>query len=348
MSENLPYILNFSGSILAATLAAGQLVITGKKTSNYLYAFTFITISLWSGTEGLFHFFPSLFTPPVNIIIDIIARTAYSLTCVLLYFLMQSIFNSDFSFHRKDFFLFIPGISTLALLTISSLYFYLYYQQIRSAVLYILYIFSICIYLFIIFQINVIRKLAQNKKNRTIISKIMLSLAVAAILSIIPEITPLGIDDNYSIPFLIVVFYLITMRYPEIFNILREEAEKAHYARSKISNLDIQKTKNDIEHVLTAEKLFLESDLTLKELAQRAGITTHQLSEFLNVYYKKNFYDFINHYRIEEAKKFLAGDDGATALGICFKAGFNSNSAFYRAFKKETGISPGSYRKKFS
>ncbi len=346
MSEHLPYILNLYGAILAATLAAGQLVIIGKKTSNYLYAFTFISISLWSGTEGLFHFFPSLYIPPISILIDIISRTAYSLTCVLLYFLMQSIFKSYFSFRKKDFLLFTPAISTLAVLTISSFYYDINYHQIRSIVSYILYIFSICIYLLIIYQVNEIRKLAVSKKNRTVISKIMLSLAVAAILTIIPEITPFGIDDNYSIPFLIVIFYLITMRYPEIFIILREEAERAHYTRSKISNLDIEKTKNDIEQIITTERLFTESDLTLKELALRIGITTHQLSEILNVYYKKNFYDFINYYRIEEAKKFLAEDNEATALGICFKVGFNSNSAFYRAFKKETGLSPGKYRKK--
>ncbi len=345
MSEHLPYIFNLFGSILAATLAAGQLVIIGKKISNYLYAFTFISISLWSGTDGLFHFIPSLYVPSIYIIVDIISRTAYSLTCVLLYFLMQSIFNSDFSFQRRDILLFIPGILTFVILALSALLFSTNYQDVKVIVVYLLYIFSICIYLLIISQINVIRKLSLNRKNRTVILKIMLSLAVAAILTIIPEVTPLGFDDNYSIPFLTVVFYLITMRYPEIFIILREEAERVHYTKSKISNLDIEKIKIDIERIITGDKLFIESDLTLKELAQRIGITTHQLSEILNVYYKKNFYDFINYYRIEEAKKFLAEDDEATALGICFKAGFNSNSAFYRAFKKETGLSPGNYRK---
>ncbi len=346
MPESLLYSLNFFGSLLAAILAAGQLVIIEKKKSNYLYAFTFISISLWSGTAGLFYFFPSLNDPVFYGVIDIISRTSYSLTGVLLYFLVQSIFQTQFLISRKEFLLFTPGIATLLILTITYIFSGENYTVIKSYVSYALYIFSVLVYLSIIYQINAIRKFSDNKKSRRAILKIILLLSIGAILTIIPELAHSGFKDIYSVLILIILFYLMTMRYPQIFILLREEAEKAQYARSKISNLDIDKIKNDIEYRLFSEKLFLESDLTLKELAANIGITIHQLSEILNVYYKKNFYDFVNHFRIEEAKKIFAEDKSATALGICFHVGFNSNSAFYRAFKKETGISPGSYRKK--
>ncbi len=346
MSESFSYSLNFFGSLLALLLAAGQLVITQKTKSNYFYALTFISISLWSGSAGLFYFFPVLKNPGIFHIVDIISRTAYSFTVVLLYFLMQSVFQTNFTIRKREQLLLLPGIATFIILASTCIFFNSRYLNVKFYITFASYLFSICIYVFIIYQIYIIRKYSENEKSRSAILKIMLFLSISAILTIIPELAPVNIKDIYSVLVLIIFFYLMTMRYPQIFILLREEAQKVQYTRSKINNLDIELIKKNLEHKLKEEKLFLESDLTLKDLSNDIGITPHQLSEILNVYYKQSFYDFINHFRIEEAKKIFASDNTATALGICFHVGFNSNSAFYRAFKKETGISPGSYRKK--
>ena len=54
----------------------------------------------------------------------------------------------------------------------------------------------------------------------------------------------------------------------------------------------------------------------------------------------KNFFDFINTYRIEEMKKQLQGESKYTILGIAYESGFNSKSSFNRIFKKYTGQTP--------
>jgi AraC-like DNA-binding protein len=60
-----------------------------------------------------------------------------------------------------------------------------------------------------------------------------------------------------------------------------------------------------------------------------------------------SFFDYLNRYRIEHAKELLSGMHGQSGaiLNIAFAVGFNSNSAFYAAFKKRVGQTPAQYRR---
>ena len=75
-------------------------------------------------------------------------------------------------------------------------------------------------------------------------------------------------------------------------------------------------------------------------------MTQHQLSQFLNQHYNKNYNNFVNSYRIEDARKLLVDEPERNTLSIALAVGFNSYSAFHSAFRKVTGISPAEYRKK--
>lgn len=139
---------------------------------------------------------------------------------------------------------------------------------------------------------------------------------------------PLHYTDNYSVMILIMAFFIITMRYPGIFIVLRAESEKMRYRISKLGGLDIKRIMADLETAIRTEQIFLNSELSLKDLALRVGVSPHQLSEILNNHYGKSLFDFINHYRMEEARKILMRDPSSTALGAGLQVGFNSNSAF--------------------
>jgi AraC-like DNA-binding protein len=100
--------------------------------------------------------------------------------------------------------------------------------------------------------------------------------------------------------------------------------------------------KNKIERVFEEEKLYLQPELTLSDLATRLRTNTSVLSAAINQNFDKNFNDFVNQYRVEEVKRQLKNPDNAhlSLLGIALECGFNSKSTFNRAFKKFTGQSP--------
>jgi AraC-like DNA-binding protein len=94
------------------------------------------------------------------------------------------------------------------------------------------------------------------------------------------------------------------------------------------------------------EKLYTSEDLNLQSLSARLLITPHQLSSILNDSFSKNFNSFTNSFRIREAKRLLLQNPEKTILEIAFLVGFNSTSSFYTFFFRDTGVSPGAYRKK--
>ena len=94
------------------------------------------------------------------------------------------------------------------------------------------------------------------------------------------------------------------------------------------------------------EKPYLDPELTLPALAERLGMPRNQLSQLLNESLGKNFYDFINGYRVKEFQR-LARDPGMAhlkILSLALDAGFNSKPTFNLVFKKTTGLTPSEYR----
>lgn len=93
---------------------------------------------------------------------------------------------------------------------------------------------------------------------------------------------------------------------------------------------------------ITQNKPYLESDLSLRSLADQVDIHPNQLSWLLNESLGKNFNEFINHYRIENFKELTKDPKTSkyTILGLAYDSGFNSKTVFNTYFKKETGISP--------
>lgn len=103
---------------------------------------------------------------------------------------------------------------------------------------------------------------------------------------------------------------------------------------------------NEICQLVVEEKRYLESELSLSALSQLVGKTTQKTSSVINQYAKRNFNDFINYYRVQEAKAMLSDVDNEkfTIASIAFDTGFSSLSSFNSAFKKFEGITPSSLR----
>jgi AraC-like DNA-binding protein len=111
------------------------------------------------------------------------------------------------------------------------------------------------------------------------------------------------------------------------------------------------KTVNEIAAILSermqVEKFYLESDLSLGELASLLGTSTHLLSQTLNQELGLSFYDYINGLRVEEVKRCLKDSnfDQQTILEIALASGFASKSTFNAVFRKQAGMTPIEYRR---
>ncbi len=100
-----------------------------------------------------------------------------------------------------------------------------------------------------------------------------------------------------------------------------------------------------IERGIQTQKLHLNSDINLKSFSEQIGLRPRDVSNIINSHYGSNFFEFINRFRIEEAKRLLMVEDSKDViLDIVYKCGFNSPSAFHRFFKRVVGIPPSKYR----
>jgi AraC-like DNA-binding protein len=100
-----------------------------------------------------------------------------------------------------------------------------------------------------------------------------------------------------------------------------------------------------LEVALHQEKPYLDQDLSLAELAKMVGTSDKKLSTLLNQNMHTNFYDYINSFRIVAFKAGVAEGklEQFSIVGLALQCGFKSKSSFYRAFKKETGLSPSQF-----
>lgn len=105
-----------------------------------------------------------------------------------------------------------------------------------------------------------------------------------------------------------------------------------------------EQLKNLLQFMET-EKPYLDDKLTLQKLAEQFNLPEKQLSLLINQHTGKHFFDFINAFRINDAKTLLKEQSQLTVLEVLYEVGFNSKSSFYTAFKKETNLTPTDYRK---
>ncbi len=138
------------------------------------------------------------------------------------------------------------------------------------------------------------------------------------------------------------------LRQPEIFKGITIEdeaiASSVHdkYNSSNMLDVEAEKVAATVQKFLETKKNYLNPDLNLEELAKEISIPSRVLSQVINSQFEKNFSEFINEFRIGEAKILLSNslENKKTVLEIVYESGFNSKSNFYTAFKQETGVTP--------
>ncbi|MEL7249585.1 MAG: helix-turn-helix domain-containing protein [Bacteroidota bacterium] len=102
-----------------------------------------------------------------------------------------------------------------------------------------------------------------------------------------------------------------------------------------------------LERALKEEALFLNSNLSLKELANALDLPVRYVSYLINRYHHKNYKEFVNGFRVEAflAKAKSGEQEHKTLLALALESGFSSKSTFNQVFKNHTGQSPSAYLK---
>lgn len=134
------------------------------------------------------------------------------------------------------------------------------------------------------------------------------------------------------------------LKQPEIF---LEIEEKVKYAKSQLTSEEADRLLARLKDFMENEKPYLIPGLTIGQLGRKMAASPRHLSQVINSLAGQNFMDFINAYRIGEAKRLLSATsrDGRSILEIAFEVGFNSKSVFNAAFKKHAGVPPRQLKK---
>lgn len=100
-----------------------------------------------------------------------------------------------------------------------------------------------------------------------------------------------------------------------------------------------------IEDLMISEKLYLNSTLSLEDLATRLDTNRSYISKAINVFAGTTFNGYVNSYRIKEAVVMLSNPHNDIPIkAISSTVGYSNISSFYSNFLKETGVPPSKYR----
>ena len=156
--------------------------------------------------------------------------------------------------------------------------------------------------------------------------------------------------------FVICWFVMKALNHPELFRGINSEIEltkdflpqESDVVDKIISNQDeITSSKiAALKNYMTEKEPYLDPSLTIQELSNQIDIPVRDLSVLINHYMDKQFFDFVNEYRIQKAMNILKDQSKSqlTVLEILYEVGFNSKSSFNTSFKKYTNLTPTAYR----
>lgn len=149
--------------------------------------------------------------------------------------------------------------------------------------------------------------------------------------------------------FIYMVGYL-GFRQPEIFHgyfSTNGNKNGQKYAKSSLKDEQVKALLTKLTEIMELEKPYLDSELKIQQLATRLEISTHNLSQLINEHLHQSYADFINTYRVNEARRLLLSPsyEKEKILSVAFDCGFHNKATFNTAFKKYAGMSPSDYKR---
>ena len=119
------------------------------------------------------------------------------------------------------------------------------------------------------------------------------------------------------------------------------------YEKSGLTPSLSMELKENLLYLFAVEKIYKENNISLDMVAQRLNTTRHNTSQIINEHFNISFHEFVNTYRIKEAKQLLLHDkpQKLNIINIAYEVGYNNKVTFNKAFKKNTQLTPSQYQK---
>lgn len=324
----------------------------------FLFIYSIELLDPILGDLGITKYYPSLLFLPFNF---------YYLLIPLFYVYVKNISKSRIS-NRNLIFLFLPGIieflfflslfiqnSALKLELHDSEKFMVYIDLI----IFLSYLYSIYYSIIIVKYINKhktrVENFYSNTEGKLLLwakSVIIFLLIYLFLLTFYPFENTIYSNSFFSFVNVIFIFWLgITgIKQKAIF----EKSTEVHTEtvvkiedKPTVVNDDLHtKNYNRLIKLMEEDKFFLNPNISLADVSRELKISQRNLSELIHKESQTNFSQFVNYYRVEEAKKLLidAKNDNLNMLGIAYDSGFNSKASFYSVFKKFTSQTPNNFK----
>jgi AraC-like DNA-binding protein len=301
----------------------------------------------------------------------LIGDTAFWVVSPLLYFYVRSLCYSNFKFHVKDLFHLTPAVIIFLMIFLS----FITAEGPLREIAYIKRVYNsdnqnyyqgfLMYGQFLIYNILSLQVISNYRKKLkmqvssifriflTWLKIVIVGFMVAWIVNLCVQLffffhgtTDFNIATISFAAFLIFfnVMFFKGWTQPDIFTGVEETPK---YQSSGMTISESEKYLKKLSDYIEKEKPYLDPELSLRKLSDSVSIPIRLLLQLINGNLESNFYDFINSYRIETAKKLLIiSEKEKTISEIFYESGFNSKSSFNAAFKKETGMTPSEFRNK--
>lgn len=287
-----------------------------------------------------------------------------SIPPVVIYFYSEAMMNGRVVWVKRKFFLFLPVFFNgliLCLLCFDNPYsnFLSVFGYELLAIEYIAYSLVIIAELCRFYQLPKITfKVFQFNREETKMTRLLVWLLIVhGVLLLfrvnIPLIYPAAffLLDILNLFFLLLLSYLLTYVIISEPKVIQRQSGRVglagfkKYSKSKLTREKAAERVEVMNRLMEDDKPYLDSEFSLRDLADLLQCTSHDLSEILNGYVGQTFNDYINNYRIEEFKRMARMPEYRhfTILAMAFEVGFKSKATFNVAFKKFTGQTPSQF-----
>lgn len=288
-----------------------------------------------------------------------------------VYFFILSLTNTDFRFQKKDLFHLIPFL-IYCLYRLSIYIQGAHYVQTWMAEIDLPYISGpvsvltlLSNYMYLFFSIRYYYRYKKwvetefsnpEEFNFSWYRNYLFLIACGITLSwVFTALNDLGFDLDYTQNwweyfFMGIILYILSIsaytRSPVIYLHFQPDDKSNPTVKQHIESTELSKGKEKILQVMRTEKVYLNPQLSLSQMASNLEIPPQYLSQMIKEGFGKNFNEFVNEFRVEEVKNLIENPKKAhlSLLGLAYESGFNSKATFNRTFKKFTGITPSAYQ----